>query len=295
MKLRSAPLAGCVALSFVLMDLKVDCKDVAASTLFDALWFAAATSANQQNSNGSGTGGNGNANDNSGRPTPGAPGAEGPQGERGAPGAPGAPGAQGEQGEQGEPGPAGADGAQGDPGPAGAAGEPGPAGADGADGAAGQDGAPGQDCWDLNSNMRADADEDANGDGAVDVLDCQGDVSGVLANGVVNADGSLRNGRNISSAHAVDGQGDPRIGAYVVTADLNSFTNLPQNGLDFAVFVTVQANTAEPGGGGETAILVPHYTILSYLNGELRIQVQITDIVSRLGNNSTFSILVLNP
>lgn len=46
-------------------------------------------------------------------------------------------------------------------------------GDDGDDGAAGADGADGISCWDLNANGVADADEDVNGDGVVDVFDCQ--------------------------------------------------------------------------------------------------------------------------
>ena len=41
-------------------------------------------------------------------------------------------------------------------------------------GAPGQDGADGQDCWDLNANGEPDPEEDLNGDGAVNVEDCQG-------------------------------------------------------------------------------------------------------------------------
>jgi octaheme c-type cytochrome (tetrathionate reductase family) len=59
--------------------------------------------------------------------------------------------------------------------------EDGKDGADGMDGAAGTDGAPGADgsdgsdginCWDLNANGVGDPEEDLNGDGVVDVQDC---------------------------------------------------------------------------------------------------------------------------
>ena len=53
--------------------------------------------------------------------------------------------------------------------------EDGKDGADGAQGAPGIDGADGSDgisCWDLNENGVADPNEDLNGDGNVDVLDC---------------------------------------------------------------------------------------------------------------------------
>jgi octaheme c-type cytochrome (tetrathionate reductase family) len=49
-------------------------------------------------------------------------------------------------------------------------------GDDGKDGTAGTAGSPGSDgisCWDLNENGIADPEEDTNGDGVVDVLDCQ--------------------------------------------------------------------------------------------------------------------------
>ena len=54
-------------------------------------------------------------------------------------------------------------------------------GADGTDGAAGAPGAPGTDgqaCWDLNNNGVGDPEEDINGDGVVDVYDCNAYASG---------------------------------------------------------------------------------------------------------------------
>jgi hypothetical protein len=62
---------------------------------------------------------------------------------------------------QGAPGVSGADGAGGD----GTSGAPGPEGSGGADG---------WNCWDLNGNGEGDPDEDRNGDGEFDALDCQG-------------------------------------------------------------------------------------------------------------------------
>ena len=64
---------------------------------------------------------------------------------------------------------------------AGCEGDDGAAGADGADGVDGLDGAPGAGgvaCWDLNANGVGDPEEDLNGDGAVDVLDCNAIASG---------------------------------------------------------------------------------------------------------------------
>ncbi len=51
-------------------------------------------------------------------------------------------------------------------------------GAQGASGTAGIDGIAGVNCWDLNQNGVADANEDLNGDGVVDVLDCNALASG---------------------------------------------------------------------------------------------------------------------
>ena len=57
-------------------------------------------------------------------------------------------------------------------------GDDGANGANGAAGADGADGASGLACWDLNQNGTADADEDLNGDGNIDVLDCREPVPG---------------------------------------------------------------------------------------------------------------------
>ena len=51
-------------------------------------------------------------------------------------------------------------------------------GVNGADGADGLDGTAGQACWDLNNNGIGDPDEDINGDGVVDVYDCNAYASG---------------------------------------------------------------------------------------------------------------------
>ncbi len=61
---------------------------------------------------------------------------------------------------------------------AGCEGSDGAAGRDGQDGAAGTPGADGQACWDLNGNGVADPEEDINGDGVVDVYDCNAYASG---------------------------------------------------------------------------------------------------------------------
>lgn len=115
--------------------------------------------------------------------TSGAEGTGGSQGEQGATGAEGEQGAQGEQGvqgEQGTQGDQGPSGPQGEQGPAGEQGEQGPPGSDGDQGPPGPQGDPGDQgppglaCWDLNGNGQPDPDtEDLNGDGVVDVHDCQ--------------------------------------------------------------------------------------------------------------------------
>ena len=51
-------------------------------------------------------------------------------------------------------------------------GAPGADGVDGVDGAPGADGTDGIACWDLNANGVGDPEEDLNGDGNVDILDC---------------------------------------------------------------------------------------------------------------------------
>lgn len=64
---------------------------------------------------------------------------------------------------------------------AGCSGDDGDDGAPGAPGADGVDGAPGSDgisCWDLNENGVGDPEEDINGDGVVDVEDCNATASG---------------------------------------------------------------------------------------------------------------------
>ncbi|MCB0096521.1 MAG: hypothetical protein KDE46_12405, partial [Caldilineaceae bacterium] len=113
----------------------------------------------------------------------GAQGEAGPQGEQGPQGEIGPMGPAGEQGPQGETGaagPAGEQGPQGEAGPAGPQGEQGPQGEAGPMGAAGEQGPQGEagpaglSCWDLNGDGTGTADEDINGDGNYDALDCIG-------------------------------------------------------------------------------------------------------------------------
>ena len=67
-------------------------------------------------------------------------------------------------------------------------GDDGKDGADGAAGADGTDGANGLNCWDLNENGVADPEEDLNGDGNVDVLDCNALASGAYETAALHVD-----------------------------------------------------------------------------------------------------------
>jgi hypothetical protein len=91
----------------------------------------------------------------------------GPQGEKGDTGPQGPVGPAGPQGEQGDTGPAG---------PAGPQGEQGDTGPQGPAGPQGEQGVAGLACWDANGNGKPDKDEDTNGDGKYDALDCMGAV-----------------------------------------------------------------------------------------------------------------------
>lgn len=94
----------------------------------------------------------------------------GPSGPQGQQGDTGDTGPQGEKGDTGDPGPQGDKGETGDTGPQGEQGEPGEQGGTGPVGAAGLN------CWDLDGDGEADVpEEDSNGDGVVNVLDCRGE------------------------------------------------------------------------------------------------------------------------
>jgi len=121
--------------------------------------------------------------------TPGPQGETGPQGPQGIQGGTGAQGPEGPQGIQGVEGPQGPQGIQGDVGAQGVAGDIGPQGPTGPEGPqgpqgilgpvgpTGQSGSDGLSCWDLNGDGAADANEDTNGDGAFNALDCRGSAS----------------------------------------------------------------------------------------------------------------------
>lgn len=95
-------------------------------------------------------------------------GAQGPKGDRGD------VGPQGAQGPQGPQGPQGAQGPQGPQGPQGAQGAQGAQGPQGAKGDRGDVGPAGLACWDLNGNGACGTNEDVNGSGTCDALDCRG-------------------------------------------------------------------------------------------------------------------------
>jgi len=74
-------------------------------------------------------------------------------------------------------------------GPAGPVGPAGPAGAAGGAGAPGADAQPGLSCWDLDGDGVGSPDEDINGDGNYDALDCRGEPGPPGADGRPGADG----------------------------------------------------------------------------------------------------------
>ena len=101
----------------------------------------------------------------------------------------------------------------------------GAAGAVGAAGPAGTDGATGYSCWDLNSNGIADANEDLNGDGVIDTLDCREPLPGTEINvsgKISTALGSLDRFAGITFFPAGTLQADPdAIGGVIGTVGLD--------------------------------------------------------------------------
>ncbi|MBI1944769.1 MAG: collagen-like protein [Deltaproteobacteria bacterium] len=95
-------------------------------------------------------------------------------------------GEPGERGPRGNAGTSGQDGSNGIPGDDGAPGLAGQPGENGDPGDPGLPGANGVSCWDLNENGTPDANEDTNGDLAVNVADCVADaLNAVNAGGVL--------------------------------------------------------------------------------------------------------------
>jgi len=237
--------------SLIVADVHFDCKDIAASSLIDGLWFAASVSANQAT----------NAADNgAGQPAPGAP------------------------------------------------------------------GEPGLDCWDLNDNGVEDAEEDVNGDGVWDALDCQGpqgpqgpegpegsagapgetgeegekgdpgdtgdqgdpgqDVTGVIARGVIGADGTLLSGSRVQYVE------HPQLGVYFIGIELPDEL-LPADPDEFGTLITIELNSIG-GDDGLAALLFGYYEVESITDNILRVQVQIRTVTNAL-RNSDFTIAVVGP
>jgi hypothetical protein len=91
---------------------------------------------------------------------------------------------------------------QGVPGPRGPRGFQGPQGEPGEPGEPGAPGEPGVNCWDVNGNGTNDADEDVNGDGEFDALDCQAAATAFYGDGsagslTVNSDVEFDEGDNL--------------------------------------------------------------------------------------------------
>lgn len=306
MKLYSSGLLGFgLFTSFLAFDLKMDCKDVAAASLIDALWFGASIAVNQaidaqqeqQQTDGQSNG------DDTGQTAPGVPGADGlncwdlnGNGEPDADEDVNADGVWDAYDCQGAAGAAGAAGANGAAGPPG---EPGETGADGLN------------CWDLDADGLADAFEDLNGDGLVDAQDCQGapgadgqngapgqDATGAIAIAAVPASGELTAANSIRGIKFPPNTSTMNVrvgtGRYNIPIDLSGIDTetlgRPLSSLtaaDFAVFVTLETDAnGPPGGSGVPLLLFAFYEVLEIdaVNQEALIQVKIRTISNVLAN-----------
>ncbi|MBU0639639.1 MAG: hypothetical protein KKB50_12295 [Planctomycetes bacterium] len=334
MKLRSTPIVGCMtlAMSLFLADLKIDCKDVAAAGLMDAMWFGAAVAVNQQANNTATAGAQAEQD---------VPPVPGPQGEQGVPGDPGTAGADGiscwdlnangigdleedinadgqynaldcqgaagangadgangtdgVDGEDGKDGKDGVDGEDGQDGTDGTDGVDGKDGKDGVDGDNGENGANGLSCWDLNGNGVGDPAEDLNDDGNFDALDCQGadGADGADLTGVI-ARGVILANATIESGEAITSVTLEQPGSYLVSVSLAEVDQLPASANDFPVLLSIQAIYSQPGGG-EIGLLVAHYETVSMTTDTLTVRVIVRDLQSGVWVNADFSILVLEP
>ncbi|MEP0847017.1 MAG: hypothetical protein HRF50_09375 [Phycisphaerae bacterium] len=310
MKLYSSGLLGFGLFSSVLaFDLKMDCKDVAAASLIDALWFGASIAVNQaidaqqeqQQAEDQNNGG-----DNTGQTAPGVPGADGlncwdvnGNGEPDAEEDVNADGVWDAYDCQGAAGPTGPAGAAGAAGPTGPPGEPGEVGADGLN------------CWDLDADGLADAIEDINGDGVLDAQDCQGapgsdgqngapgqDATGAIAIAAVPASGELTTANSIRGIKFPPNASTMNVrvgtGRYNIPIDLSGIDTetlgRPLSSLtaaDFAVFVTLETDAnGPPGGSGVPLLLFAFYEVLELdaANQEALIQVKIRTISNVLAN-----------
>lgn len=259
MKLRSSGILGLVCFSSMLaFDLKIDCKDVAASSLLDALWFTASVAVNQAITD-SKLQGDGNG-DGAGQPAPGPPGADGRDGVDGADGRDGVDGQDGADGRDGVDGMDGMDGRD---------------GVDGVDGQDGADGAPGLD---------------ATGAVAIASVPATGDLS------ADSALRGVKFPPNVSTMNVRIGTGRYNIPIDLsnVTPERLGKPLDQLTGDDIAVFVTVQTDAnGPPGGPGVPALLFAYYEILDIdaVNLELLVQVKIRTISNVLAN-ADFSMAV---
>ncbi len=168
-------------------------------------------------------------------------------------------GINGTAGGLGEAGTDGADGKDGDPGTDGKDGDAGTPGADGADGA---DGTDGLHCWDLDGNGEADVDEDTNGDGTVDVLDCRGASGADGADGADGDDGS-GGGWSKSDLYTVTGADGP-----VSTASCDDEDDILLHGGCTTYHNCVPATlTSRPEGADDPSVISSWYCSASCGSG----------------------------
>jgi len=280
MKLRSPSFVGCVAVlsSLIVADVHFDCKDIAASSLLDSLWFAAGAAANAA------AAGDG---DQAGQPAPGEPGAQGEQGAPGVPGPAGEPGADGlscwDLNGDGVADPAEDINDDGDFNAL---------DCQGTDGLDGQPGEPGLSCWDLNGNGVGEPEEDINGDGNLDALDCQGPAGEpapfqVIASAVIRDDGSTQSGNNVLSSVWFGS------GFYQVVFDVSE-ADIPDgaDAIDFPVLITILDEFER----GPDFMVIARYVPVSLEDGVLKINVHIYGpLPLNLHLDSWFSIEVLEP
>jgi hypothetical protein len=194
-------------------------------------------------------------------------------------------------------------------------------GTNGLAGPRGEIGPAGLNCWDLNGNGRADADEDANGDGAFDAADCQGaaglrgpagatgaagadggdgvdgtdgadgiDLTGVLARGMIPLDGNFG-----AAAGGINSAERNSTGEYTVVISLDDFptAQLPATADELAVVLTIEKQNVG-GGSGVLALLFAYYEITSITPDTATIRVSIRDLTTA-AKDANFSIVVLAP
>lgn len=292
MRLHSSPILGLACMGAILaMDTRLDCKDVAASGLLDALWFSASVAVNQANTQAA------------------------------------IDAALDQQAGQGQPG---------------------------------ADGAPGINCWDLNGNGADDPEEDVNGDGVWDALDCQGtpgadgqdgrpgipgapgadgqdgldgqdgvdgrdgtdgtdgadgadgqDLTGVIARGVIPGADIPDPGEpdyipDPSASFGLlrvyrpdDGSGLPTRGRYRVVLQLPE-QEQPYTGEELTVLVSVEAvhtDGGEPGSGGATAQAFGFWELVAIDDAASTAEIEVMVRTAPLNffTDATFSLIALVP